>query len=54
MPSHVAKDKERVNFTITKDLKKRIEKQAELENRSMSNLINVALEYYLKKEGRQL
>ena len=48
---HVAQDKERINFTISKELKKRIEKQAEKESRSMSNLINVALEYYLKKEG---
>lgn len=48
MTVHVAPDKTRVNFTISKELKKRLEKQAKKENRSFSNMVVVAIEEYLK------
>lgn len=48
MTIHVAPDKTRVNFTIPKDLKERLERQAKKENRSFSNMVVVAVEEYLK------
>jgi len=39
----------RIAFTISKELKERIEKQAEQEHRSVANLINVALIEYLNR-----
>lgn len=46
----VASDKTRMNFTISKELKKKLEIQAKKENRTTSNMINVALEKYLSEQ----
>ncbi len=45
----IGKDKERFNITIDKEDKKRLQELAEKENRSLSNLINVLIKEYLKK-----
>lgn len=52
MAATVSENNTRVTFTITKDLKDRIEEQASKEMRSLSNLINVALEEYLSKHSK--
>ncbi len=44
----VGKDKERVNFTISKADKEKLQKIAEKENRTLSNTINVAVKEYIK------
>lgn len=48
MPAHVSENNTRMSFTINKELKKRAEEQAKKERRSLSNLIIIALEQYLK------
>ncbi len=49
----VGKDKERINFTISKEDKEKLSKIAKSENRTLSNTINVAIKDYIKKYGPQ-
>lgn len=49
MSAHVSDNNTRMTFTISKELKEEIEKQAAKEMRSVSNLINVALIKYLDR-----
>ncbi len=44
---HVSEKNTRISITISKDLKNRAEEQSSKENRSLANLINVALAEYL-------
>lgn len=48
MPANVSENNTRMSFTINKELKKRAEERAKKEHRSVSNLITIALENYLK------
>ena len=48
MPAHVSENNTRMSFTISKELKQKLEEQAKKERRSLSNLIIVALENYIK------
>ncbi len=47
----VGKDKERVNFTISKSDKEKLLQIAENESRSLSNTINVAIKEYIQKHA---
>ena len=51
MAQNVSKDNTRTGFTINKELKRIAEEQALKENRSFSNLLNVALKEYLERKG---
>lgn len=42
---------ERLSLTLPKQLLKRLDDQAARENRSRSNMAQVALEYYLNQKG---
>ncbi|MBP5607420.1 MAG: hypothetical protein J6X66_04020 [Lachnospiraceae bacterium] len=44
----VSKDKERINFTISKADKEKLQHIANNDNRSLSNTINVAIKEYIK------
>jgi len=44
----ISKDNTRTNITISKELKKGLEKLAKKENRSLNNLIITVLENYFK------
>lgn len=50
MSATVSEDNTRITFTISKELKELAEVQAQKERRSLSNLINIALEEYLIKK----
>lgn len=47
----VGKDKERINFTISKSDKEKLSKIAEKESRSLSNTINVAIKDYIERHS---
>ncbi|RKM60495.1 ribbon-helix-helix protein, CopG family [Butyrivibrio sp. CB08] len=47
----IGKDKERVNFTISKEDKEKLSQIAERESRTLSNTINVAIKEYIKKHS---
>lgn len=47
MAATVSENNTRVTFTISKELKLQIEEQCKKDQRSFSNLINVALTEYL-------
>jgi metal-responsive CopG/Arc/MetJ family transcriptional regulator len=47
MPATVSENNTRITFTIDKQLKTKAEECAKNERRSLSNLINIALEEYL-------
>ena len=47
MPATVSENNTRITFTIDKELKSKAEECAKNERRSLSNLINIALEEYL-------
>lgn len=49
MSAHVSENNTRITFTITKELKSKADEYAKSEKRSLSNLINVALEDYINK-----
>lgn len=49
MAATVSENNTRITFTIEKDLKARAEEQAQKERRSLSNLLTIALEEYLKQ-----
>ena len=49
----VGKDKERVNFTISKSDKEKLQKIAENESRSLSNTINVAIKEYIRQHSTE-
>lgn len=49
MPATVSENNTRITFTIEKDLKSKAEECAKKEKRSLSNLINIALEEYINK-----
>lgn len=44
----IGKDKERINFTISKEDKAKLLQIAENENRTLSNTINVAIKKFIK------
>lgn len=48
MSAHVSENNTRMSFTISKELKQKLEIQAKKERRSLSNLIIIALENYIK------
>lgn len=48
MSATVSENNTRITFTIDKELKTKAEDIAKIEKRSLSNLINVALEEYIK------
>lgn len=50
MPAHVSENNTRITFTISKELKDSIEECAQNEKRSLSNMINIAIEEYVKRE----
>lgn len=47
----VGKDKERVNFTISKEDKEKLSQIAERESRTLSNAINVAIKEYIDRHS---
>lgn len=47
MAAHVSENNTRITFTISKELKEKVEEQCIKDQRSFSNLINVALTEYL-------
>ncbi len=47
----IGNDKERINFTISKEDKEKILKIAKSENRTLSNAINTAIKEYIKKHS---
>ena len=49
MSATVSDNNTRLTFTISKELKSQIEDCAKKENRSVSNLINVILQEYVRK-----
>lgn len=49
MSATVSENNTRITFTIEKDLKVKAEELAKKEKRSLSNLINIALEEYINK-----
>lgn len=49
MSATVSENNTRITFTIEKDLKVKAEEFAKKEKRSLSNLINIALEEYINK-----
>ena len=49
MSATVSENNTRITFTIEKDLKSKAEECAKREKRSLSNLINIALEKYINK-----
>ena len=51
MSATVSENNTRVTFTISKDLKERAATVANNEHRSLSNLLSVALEYYIKQHN---
>lgn len=44
----IGKDKERINFTISKEDKEKLQEIATADNRTLSNTINVAIKEYIK------
>ena len=48
MSATVSENNTRVTFTIDKELKSKAEEVAKIEKRSLSNLINIALEEYIQ------
>lgn len=48
MSATVSENNTRITFTIDKELKNKAESIAKDERRSLSNLINIALEEYIK------
>lgn len=48
MSATVSENNTRITFTIDKELKTKAESIAKSERRSLSNLINIALEEYIK------
>lgn len=50
MSASISEKNTRMNIVISKDLKNRLETQAEKEMRSASNLICVAIEKYLQEQ----
>lgn len=44
----IGKDKERINFTISKSDKAILQQIAQADNRTLSNTINVAIKEYIK------
>lgn len=53
MAATVSENNTRITFTIEKDLKSKAEEYAKKERRSLSNLINVALEEYINKNRKE-
>lgn len=49
----IGKDKERINFTISKSDKAILQEIAQAENRSLSNAINVAIKEYIKTHSKE-
>lgn len=49
MSATVSENNTRITFTIEKNLKSKAEECAKKEKRSLSNLINIALEEYINK-----
>ena len=47
----VGKDKERINFTISKADKEKLLQIAENESRTLSNTVNVAIKEYIQKHA---
>ncbi|MEM5592783.1 hypothetical protein AAHH67_15440 [Niallia circulans] len=47
----IGKDKTRTNITFDKELKKKLEKIAEKENRSFNNLVITVLKNFADKEA---
>lgn len=53
MSATVSENNTRLTFTIDKNLKTKAEQQATKERRSLSNLLNVALEEYLNNHKEE-
>lgn len=53
MAATVSENNTRITFTIEKDLKSKAEEYAKKERRSLSNLINIALEEYINKNRKE-
>jgi len=49
----ISKDKTKLIFVIPKELKEKIEKESEKQNRSMANLIVTILKDYFEKKGSE-
>ncbi len=47
----IGKDKERINFTISKEDKAKLQAIATADNRTLSNTINVAIKEYIKNHA---
>ena len=49
----IGKDKERINFTISKSDKEKLQQIADAESRSLSNTINVAIKDFIKAHSEK-
>lgn len=50
MPATVSENNTRLTFTISKELKSKAKEVAKEERRSLSNLLTIALEEYIKNK----